>query len=190
LYNLSSSGGVVAARRKGRGMAINVQLGDVASPQRLAMLGVREGGDPAKDADRRLMIVHSGWMAGTFGVGGPLSRDTALSFVPNGPGTTPGTVAIQTFKRGNVDVGAVEAIVSSALSSLAGRPEVAAVDHASMALEPRLFPGFDESHLVLVLRARLAAARGVINAISYQVTVLAHPTLVGDVLSLPSTTAP
>jgi hypothetical protein len=160
-------------------MAINVALGDVVSPQRLAMRGVREGGNPEADADARLMIVYTGWLEVTLGAGSTLFRDTAISFVPNELGQ------VQTFKPDNEgDLGVVRAIVTASLSSFGSSPDTAAVDRASVFVEPRTFPGIAGSPRVLILRVRLAVADGAIHGVSYQVTVLANPLLLDTVLTL------
>jgi hypothetical protein len=160
-------------------VAINVELGDVVSAQRLAMRGIREGGSPEADADARLMIVYTGWLSVNLATGSNLHRETFVSFVPNGLGQ------IQTFKPDNEgDLGVVQAVVTASLSSFGDSPVTAAVDRASVSIEPRQFPGEGGSPRVLILRARLAVSEGTIHAISYQVTVLANPLLLDKTLTL------
>jgi hypothetical protein len=159
-------------------MAINVEAGDIVNVQRLAMLGTREGGDPQNDPDRRLMIVYTGWIGVTLGVGSPQQSQTAISFVPNGPGPS-GQVEIQTFKTPRQDQADVEVVVTASLSSFGSSPDVAAIDKASVSVEK--LTSFQGDPRVIILRARLSAAEGAVHGISYQVTVLVHP----DMLDTP-----
>lgn len=165
-------------------MALNVRISDVTRPQSLAALTTRRDGDPNAFADQRLLVTYTGWVGATHGAGDDLTRNTAISFVPLGGRD------IQTFLPGNQDLGQVEAIVTASLSSFGDSPAVAAVDRASVELKPQTFGGVAGNPLVLILRATLAAHEGNVHAFAYQVTVLAHPSLFGDVLTLPASTAP
>jgi hypothetical protein len=166
-------------------MPISVKLADVVHPQRLAALTVREGGNPGASADRRLMIVHTGWVLATLeGGDDSITRATALSFVPNGDRK------VQTYKPPTADLGGVQAVVAAALTSFGNDPDVAAVDEVSVALENRTFPGVAGEPLVLILRAKLAAQDGNVNRFGYQVTLLAHPDLLGPALTLSDETSP
>jgi hypothetical protein len=160
-------------------MVISVRANSVVNPQRLAILGIREGGDTQVDNDRRLMIVYTGWIAVTHSAVSALTRNRALSFVPNSF-VGNGKVELQTFKeRGPDDPPEAEAIITASLSSFGTSPDVAAVDEAEVSIEKM-------SHLpgdprVLVLRATLAVEEGSVNGISYQVTVLVHPKMIDTV---------
>lgn len=166
-------------------MALNVQIKDVVRPQSLDTLTVRRGGSFQTDADQRVLQVYTGWVAATHGAGNDLTRNTAISFVP-----LDGNRRVQTFNPGNVDLGQIEAVVTASLSSFGGDPDVAAVDRASVRLEPQTFGGVGGNPLVLVLRATLAAQDGAVHAFAYQVTVLAHPSLFDQVLTLDPPTTP
>lgn len=159
-------------------MPLNVQIKDVVRPQSLDTLTVRRGGSFQTSADQRVLQVYTGWVAATHGAGDDLTRNTAISFVPL-EGRT-----VQTYLPGNQDLGGVEAIVTAALSSFGDAPSVAAVDRASVSLEPQNLENIAGQPLVLVLRATLAAHEGNVHAFAYQVTVLAHPSLLGTVLTL------
>lgn len=165
-------------------MTLNVELKDISNPQRLRTLTTRPGGTPGTFADQRLLIVYCGWIGATHGAGSDLTRNTAISFVPNEDG------GVQTFKAGNQDLGDVEAIVTAGLSSFGDDPDVAAVDRVTVALETRTFPGVAGHPLVLILRATLAAQNGAVHAFNYQVTLLAHPSLLDAVLPLSPTAHP
>jgi hypothetical protein len=165
-------------------MPLNVELKDITRPQRSATLTTRPGGTPGAFADQRLLLVFTGWVGATHSAGGDLTRNIAISFVAN-PDRT-----VQTFKSGNQDLGQVEAIVVAGLSSFGGDPDVAAVDQVTVGLEPRTFPGVGGQPLVLILRATLAAQDGSVHAFGYQVTVLAHPSLLDATLTLPASTHP
>jgi hypothetical protein len=160
-------------------MALNVKLADVVKPQSFG-LSVKEDGPPGTTGDFRRLIVYTGWVAVTFKGSGGVTRETAVSFVPNGGG------GVQTFNPGAV----VQATVTASLSSFGEGPDVAAVDEASLDLESRTFPGVSGSPLVLILRARLAVQNGAFHAFSYQVTLLVDPTMLGMVLSLTKDTHP
>ncbi len=164
-------------------MPIRVRLRDVAQPQDLRVDATRSGGNPASDADRRALIVHTGWIGATF-VSDELAREEVISFVPLDNGE------IQRFELGNQDLGNVTAVVTASLSSFADEPNTAAVDNATVRLEPRTFPGIEGSPQVLILRARVTVAGGKIHGISYQVTVRAHPSLLVETLDLPDSTQP
>ena len=168
-------------------MAIGVEAGDITNAQRLAMLGTREDGNPEAVADRRLMIVHTGWIGVTFGAGSNLERDTAISFVPNVVFNN-GTAELQTFNPVNQDRPEVEAIVTASLSSFGNSPDTAAVDRAAVRL--RKIDALPGDPIVLVLEARLAAAEGAIHGVSYQVTVLAHPDMLGPTVVVNSNVSP
>ena len=160
-------------------MPLNVQIKDVVRPQSLDTLTVRRGGDFQSFPDQRVLQVYTGWIAATHGAGGDLTRNTAISFVP-----LDGSRNVQTYLPGNVDLGGVEVIMTAALSSFGDRPSVAAVDRATVSLEPQTFGGIAGNPLVLVVRATLAAHEGNVHAFAYQVTVLAHPSLFGQILTL------
>jgi hypothetical protein len=125
------------------------------------------------------MIVYTGWVGATHGAVADLTRDEVISFVPRGDGR------IQTFGEPNWDVDDALAIVSASLSSFGGEPDTAALDDASVNLEIRQFPGIGGQPRVLILRATLAAAGGAVHGFAYQVTVLVHPSQLGEVLRLP-----
>jgi hypothetical protein len=167
-------------------MVIKIPVSQVVNPQRLDSRTTRSGGNPATFADQRTLIVYAGWIVAPFANDdGHLVHDVAVSFVPNSDGR------LQTFKEGNQDLRQVEAIVATALSSINNNGNgAAAVDETSIDLEPQTFPGIAGHPLTLVLRARLAALNGSVQRIGYQVTVLAHPDLLGDAVSIPATTTP
>jgi hypothetical protein len=160
-------------------MALNVKAGDIVRPKRLAILGVREdANDPPLGADKRLMIVYTGWIAVTHGAGEDESFETAVAFVPNGPGPSANKVEIQTWKEDDKsDLGIVEAVVTSALSGFGDEIDAAAVDSVKVELKHKNFPGIGGAQRFLVLTANLTAEDGAIKGISYQVTVLTHPGL-------------
>jgi hypothetical protein len=160
-------------------MALNVRIKDVVSPRSLDTLTIRRGGNFQTFADERVLQVYTGWVAATHGAGGSLTRNIANSFVP-----LDGNRRVQTFLPGNVDLGDVEITVTAALSSFGDAPSVAAVDRASVTLEPQTIGGVGGNPLALVIQATLAAHEGNVHAFSYQVTVLAHPRLFGDILTL------
>ena len=165
-------------------MSIKVKMSDMSRPQRLAALVVREGGDPTVPADRRLLIVYTGWIGATHEAGGNLVREEVVSFVPNDPNT------VQTFKPGKEGGEGVQAVVTASLSSFGGEPDTAAVDRASVSLENKPFLSVDGNALVLVLKVEVAAAGGAVHGIAYQVTVLAHPDLLGPVVPVSGQVSP
>ncbi len=73
---------------------------------------------------------------------------------------------------------------ATAGSSFGGDPDVAAVDRATVSLEPQTVGGIAGNPMVLVLRAPLAEQDGAVHAFAYQVRVLAHPSLFDQVLTL------
>ncbi len=157
---------------------INVMVADVFNPQRVAILGTREGGDPQAERDRRLMIVYTGFIAVTHGAGNSLSRNTALSFVPFSD--EDGNFMLDTFKaRRPDDPPEAEIALTAALASFGSSPEVAAIDRAAVSIQQQNQLTGDPR--VLVLRLSLAAHDGAIHSISYQVTVVVHPSMIDSV---------
>jgi hypothetical protein len=162
-------------------MTKSIPLGDVGHPQHLRAI--------VKDETNlidQVMDVYTGWIGvGIEETHNNLFREQILSFVPLSPGK------VQEYR----DVDATgrrvtSAIVVATISSIAGDIETAAVDFATVSLQPFQFPGVAGTHFLLVLQATVAAQDGTVHGIAYQVTVLTDAIRLPRTLTLDRDTTP
>jgi hypothetical protein len=141
----------------GLALPTNVPAGDVTSPQHLAVYVFTD----RTTNKRAKMEVYTGWV----GVHFDGLRQEFASFVLVQPGL------IQPYQADDL----LDVTVTAAPSSVADDDDeanVAAVDFASVALEPQSFPSVGGTPHCLVLRATVAALNATVHAFTYQVTVL------------------
>ena len=143
-------------------MAISVKVKDVVLPRHLAAFPFID----RTSTDRVKMEVYTGWVGVNHTGGGSLQRTEAVTFVLLSKNL------VQPYQQ---EKDLLEVTVTATPSSVADDDDeanVAAVDKASVKLEPQTFPGVGGSPLCLVLRATVAALNATVHAITYQVTVL------------------
>ncbi len=142
-------------------MAINVPIKNVLQPQHLDFFASTSLGA----ATSVKIEVFTGIIACNFtGDDGTVHRTNVVSFVPIGPNE------IRPYNDGDI----LDTTIICTTSSVADDDDeanVAAVDRASVKLEPQVFGGISGSPLCLILRATVAALSATVHAITYQVTV-------------------
>lgn len=159
-------------------MAIHVEVQDIVSPRHLTAL-VSVPGTPPNPPSPANMEVYTGWVTVNHNAGGATVPEEALSFVMLD------TQFIQPYNIGEI----LDITVMVAPSSVADDDDeanVAAVNRASVVLEPQTFGGVAGNPNCLVLRARLGAHHANVISITYQVTVLARMSQLGPIKLAPT----
>ena len=143
-------------------MVIHVPTKSVVLPRHLAAYVFAD-----RDTNNRVkMEIYTGWVAVNFYVGDEgVRRAEVATFV------LLDNQLIQPY----LDEDLLDVTVTAAPSSVADDDDeanVAAVDDASVELEPQSFPGVGGNPQCLILRATVAACNATVHAFTYQVTVL------------------
>jgi hypothetical protein len=100
-----------------------------------------------------------------YGPFGSMHRDEWVSFIPSHP------MGVLAYQEGSLRDFSVTAAPSS-VADVEDEAAVAAVDSASVALEPQQFVEVGGTQWCLIPRANLASLNAVLHAFTYQITVL------------------
>ena len=119
------------------------------------------------DEAPQVLDIYTGWLKFDFSVGGVLTRQRVVSWVPLA--IHGGKADVQTYPQG------AEAIVTASLSSFGHSAQAACVDRAFIATKTQPLT-HKTLKPVLVLTVDVAAHNGSLLRIAYQVTVLAQTT--------------
>ena len=146
---------------------IKVPVGNVEAPRHLSAFVSRD----LAGNNRARMDVFTGWVGVNFrGDGGAVHRDNFESFLLTD------SKAVHTFTSENDILDVTVTVAPSSVADDDDEANVAAVDTASVRLEPQVFGGIAGTPLCLILRGKVAALNATVHAVTYQVTVLSRPT--------------
>jgi hypothetical protein len=143
-------------------MAINVPVKNITLPQHLAAFLFTD----RTTNNRTKMEVYTGWVGVNFyGGDGSVHREQAVSFV------LLDNLVIQPYKEDDL-LDVTVTVAPSAVADDDDEANVAAVDDASVQIEPQTFAGVGGTVHCLVLRTTVAALNATLHEITYQGTVL------------------
>jgi hypothetical protein len=141
--------------------SFGVPIQDVVSPHHLVVFTETGVGQQVR------MDVYTGWAGVNYDAGSAstVRRDEWVSFLPHD------TMRVLSYQEGSLRDFTVTA-APSAVADVEEEAAVAAVDSASVALEPQQFVGVGGTKWCLILRANLAVLNATLHAFTYQITVV------------------
>ncbi|MBB3039734.1 hypothetical protein [Hoyosella altamirensis] len=141
---------------------VAIKVSDVVSPRHVQSFAYRD----AISTTRLRTETYGGWIAINFGDSGSTTRRGDItSFLPIESNT------INTYEDSAQILGFTVSAAPSSVADDDDEANVAALADATLLLRPQAFAGIAGSPLCLVFKARIGVHKGIVSAITYQVTV-------------------